>query len=693
MTQPPPRRAPKPVRADAPARADGPRAFLSRRNERYALFAADLVLVAASFVGALVLRYDLAALGRLGSLVLVCAPALMAICALVFAAFGLYSRQWRSASLADALAIAGATVASLALFALVARIDGRLAFVPPGVLVATAILLAGSVGALRLALRVSGVRGAVGQALVRTGLVRGDASGEPPDEPLPILVIGAGEAGTLYLRALAADAGERGRASHRCVGVLDDEEPAGSRLRGVPVLGGLADFDAALDELAPANRPRHVVFSRPVASFGREAAERLIDAADRRGIPASCLAAPTTLHDPRVADRLALRPIELTDLLGRPQTALDRTAVSRLLRDRVVMVTGAGGSIGSELVRQAATFGPARLVLIDNCEFNLYAVDRDLAEMPGRTAAVPYLCDIRHGERLDEIFRRERPDLVFNAAALKHVPMVEVNPCEGVLTNVAGTAKVAEAARRHGALAMVQVSTDKAVDSTSVMGATKRLGELYCQALDLEHSDEPGRDGAERATRFMTTRFGNVLGSSGSLIPLFQRQLERGGPLTVTDPAMTRFFMTIREAVELTLHACAAGLAEGLGRGEVFVLDMGAPLRIIDVARRMIRLAGLEPDRDIAIEIVGRRPGEKLFEELFDSHESRVESPIAGVLGAVPRPVPIELLREAVADLERDAHRGDLDAVFETMCRIMPRYRPAERHNWRPRAERLEAAE
>ena len=633
-----------------------------RRHERVVLFAVDLSLAALSFAGALLLVYGPNAIWRMGTLVLVCAPTLMAICAGVFAGFGLYSRRWRSASAGDAAAIVGAVLVSVLLFALVSRIDGRLAFLPPGAFAATAILLVGAVGASRLMLRVSGLR----RALAALG-------GREADPAVPILLVGGGNEGALFLRALAADEAP----PYRPAGVLDDDEPAGSMLRGVPVLGGLLAFDEAVDALrAGGAAPRHAVFVRPLATFGMERAEALLDAADERGIAVSCLASPVALHDARSQDALALRPIELTDLLGRPQAALDREAVSRLLRDRVVLVTGAGGSIGSELVRQVAGFAPERLVLLDHCEFNLYAIDRDLAEtLEDGPAVVSCLCDIRHAERLDEIFAREKPHLVFNAAALKHVPMVEMNPCEGVLTNVAGTANVAEAARRHGALAMVQVSTDKAVDSTSVMGATKRIGELLCQALDLE----AGPDGGTAATRFMTTRFGNVLGSSGSLIPHFRRQLERGGPLTVTDERMTRFFMTIREAVELTLQASAAGLGDDLGRGEIFVLDMGEPLRIVDVARRMIRLAGHDPER-IGIEIIGARPGEKLFEELFDTHEERVDSPIPGVFGAIPQAVSLRHLRDVVRRLEERARVGDLAAVFALMREVVPRYRQSDVH-------------
>ena len=329
---------------------------------------------------------------------------------------------------------------------------------------------------------------------------------------------------------------------------------------------------------------------------------------------------------------------------------------------------------GSELTRQIAAFGPSEIILIDSTEFNLYSIDLELSEKFPDVSRTMYLCSIRDAHRVNEIFARHQPELVFHAAALKHVPMVELNPCEGILTNAIGTKNVAEAAKRCGVLAMVQISTDKVVNPTSVMGLTKRLAELYCQALDIGESENTA------GSRFMTVRFGNVLGSSGSLIPLFQRQIARGGPLTVTDANMTRYFMTIREAVELTLHASAHGLEKKLGLGQIFVLDMGAPIKILDIARRMIRLAGHTPDEDIKIKIVGCRPGEKLYEEIFDKFEQRVESSVAGVFGAVPVPVPLEKLRKALRKLAAAAEVGDVDKVFATVADVVPCYHRPEQN-------------
>jgi FlaA1/EpsC-like NDP-sugar epimerase len=273
-----------------------------------------------------------------------------------------------------------------------------------------------------------------------------------------------------------------------------------------------------------------------------------------------------------------------------------------------------------------------------------------------------------------QLFAAHRPELVFHAAALKHVPMVELNKGEGVLTNVLGTRNVADAASRYGARAMVQVSTDKAVNPTNVMGASKRLAEFYCQALDVAIDPEQKRE--QPSPRFMTVRFGNVLGSSGSVVPLFQRQLARGGPLTVTHPDIKRYFMTVREAVELILQASAHGLQHQDERGQIFVLDMGEAIRIVDVARQMIRLAGLRPDQDIEITFTGLRPGEKLYEELFDRDERRLPAVVDGVLVAASQPINLEILRRVFDELLAASLRQDDVALQHLIQHLLPGYQP-----------------
>ncbi len=287
---------------------------------------------------------------------------------------------------------------------------------------------------------------------------------------------------------------------------------------------------------------------------------------------------------------------------------LDRDGMAGLIRGHRVLITGAGGTIGAELARQVAALSPSRLILLDNGEFALYAIDMELRERFAQLAQIPLLRDVRERAQVDAVIAAERPEIVFHAAALKHLPMVEANPIEGVLTNIAGSRNVAEAARAFGVSVVVMISTDKAVNPTNVMGATKRLAESFCQALDV-HEARQGVPG----TRYVTVRFGNVLGSTGSVVPLFARQLAGGGPLTVTHPEVSRFFMTVREAVELVLQAAALSSARQTpeDRGKICVLDMGEPVRIVDLARQMIRLAGLRPDRDIKNRVYRAAVGRK----------------------------------------------------------------------------------
>jgi O-antigen biosynthesis protein WbqV len=370
-----------------------------------------------------------------------------------------------------------------------------------------------------------------------------------------------------------------------------------------------------------------------------------------------------------------VEPIAIEDLLGRPQAVLDREAMARLIGGRRILVTGAGGTIGSELARQIAALGPGRLILVDNSEFLLYAINGDLSDRYPELALRPILGDVRDRARIESIIIGEDPQIVFHAAGLKHVPMVEANPIEGVLTNVVGTRNVAEAGRAHGVGLVVMISTDKAVNPASVMGATKRLAESFCQALDLAEARRPVQAGG---TRFVTVRFGNVLGSTGSVVPLFTRQLAAGGPLTVTHPDVTRFFMTVREAVELVLEASAAlsvpeeGAADA--RGKIFVLDMGEPVKIVDLARQMIRLAGLRPDRDIEIRFIGLRPGEKLHEALFHAAEAPVPTKNPALRLAAPRTADYAVLARSIDELEEQVRAGHEPRALALLERLVPEY-------------------
>jgi O-antigen biosynthesis protein WbqV len=423
-------------------------------------------------------------------------------------------------------------------------------------------------------------------------------------------------------------------------------------------------------------RPQRLIMTDATGKRNDAANQEMLRVAEKHGLTAACLPRLTDFRDRPKAGEIDLQPIALEDLLGRPQTPLDRPAISSLIAGRRILITGAGGTIGSELTRQIAALGPTELTLVDFSEFNLYSIDLELREAHPQLPCRSVLCNIRDRERTMQLFSAHRPEIVFHAAALKHVPMVELNQGEGVLTNVLGTRNVADAASRYGALAMVQVSTDKAVNPTNVMGASKRLAEFYCQALDL--AIEPEREQAQPSSRFMTVRFGNVLGSSGSVVPLFQRQLARGGPLTVTHPDIKRYFMTVREAVELVLQASAHGLRHPEERGQIFVLDMGEAIKIVDVARQMIRLAGLRPDEDVRIAFTGLRPGEKLYKELFDRDERRLPAVVDGALVAVSQPINLEILRRVFDELLAASLRDDDLALQHLIQHKIPGYQPSE---------------
>ena len=347
-------------------------------------------------------------------------------------------------------------------------------------------------------------------------------------------------------------------------------------------------------------------------------------------------------------ERGSLRLLRLDDLVGRPLGEIDHERIRAMIADRRVLITGGGGSIGAQLARRVAALGPARLTLLDSCEYNLFRIDLELA------AAVPVLADVRDGAAMGRWFARERPELVFHAAALKQVPLVEAFPSEGVLTNVGGLHNVADAARDVGA-DLIFVSTDKAVDPSGVMGACKRLGELYCQALDRR---EP--------RRAIPVRLGNVLGSSGSVAPLFEGQLDRGGPLTVTDPDVTRYFLSIPQAADALLQAAAIGLGAP-ARGATLVIDMGEALPVVELAREVIRLQGLRPDIDVPIVFTGLRAGEKLHEQLVGADEWREADPAASVAAVASPPRGLAELSELMERLCLMAREGADEAVVEAL--------------------------
>ena len=373
-----------------------------------------------------------------------------------------------------------------------------------------------------------------------------------------------------------------------------------------------------------------------------------------------------------------LNPLPWEDLLGRPQAPIDNKGIERLVQGRVILITGAGGTIGAELARQIARLSPKKLVLLDHGEFALWRIDVELTKHTPHTSRDIIIANVRDEQRINEVLKTFRPELVFHAAALKHVPMVEANPTEGILTNVHGTRVVANAASRYGAQAFVLISTDKAVNPSGLMGASKRAAEMYCQALDIR-----ARFASTEQMRCVTVRFGNVLESTGSVVPLFRYQLKQGGPLTVTHPEIRRYFMTVSEAVSLVLQASVRGTQNHetglqtdtlLSRGGIFVLDMGEPVRILDLARQMIRLAGLQPEKDVPIHFTGLRPGEKLEEELFHPNEAPLPTDTKGLLMATPRVVDLAMVTQAVIEMTEAAQKGEKEKALQTLTQLVPEF-------------------
>jgi FlaA1/EpsC-like NDP-sugar epimerase len=467
-----------------------------------------------------------------------------------------------------------------------------------------------------------------------------------------VLLIGAGEAGVMVARELAA----RPDLGLDAVAFLDDDRlKVGTRIAGLPVLGTTAD----VEEIAQRKRAKRVLITIASApgSQLRDIAIRCRDA----GLDTKIIPGVYEIVGERV-NLSRIRDVAIEDLLGREQVALDEEIVATSLRGRVVLITGAGGSIGSELCRQVARYTPSTLVLVERFENALFEIHRELvASFPELTIA-PRIADVGDGVRMAQLFEATKPDVVFHAAAHKHVPMMESNPGEAIKNNILGTRTVADLAHAHGVSQFVMISTDKAVNPSSVMGATKRVAELYTQDL------------ARRSkTRFVTVRFGNVLGSNGSVIPIFKEQIARGGPVCVTHPEMTRYFMTIPEASQLVMQAGAMGAG-----GEIFILDMGQPVKIVDLAKDLIRLSGFEPGVDIDIAFTGMRPGEKLFEELATSSEfaDKTRHPKIFVGRTRKRADTDTPMASVVGALAALADSASADELRDELVRVVPEYVP-----------------
>ena len=438
----------------------------------------------------------------------------------------------------------------------------------------------------------------------------------------------------------------------------------GQLIRNIPVLGSIDDIEDVIADFAKRNKPIARVVMTPSAFEPEARPESVLMRARRLGLIVSRLPSLESGDTPR------LTTVAVEDLLLRPSEKIDYARLEALVKDKAVIVTGGGGSIGSEICDRIVTFGAGRLLVIENSEPALYAVTEALAVHDTGAVIEGRVADIRDRERIVRLMSEFKPDIVFHAAALKHVPILERDWSEGVKTNIFGSVNVADAALAAGAEAMVMISTDKAIEPVSMLGLTKRFAEMYCQALDHDLAVLPGKP----RMRLISVRFGNVLASNGSVVPKFKAQIEAGGPVTVTHPDMVRYFMTIREACDLVITAAAHALAPQRPDVSVYVLNMGQAVKIVDLAERMIRLSGLQPGHDIDIVFTGMRPGERLNEILFANEEPAVEIGVAGIMAAKPNEPPMQSLRKWIAALEQAIARDDRATIKAVLKDAIPEF-------------------
>ena len=543
----------------------------------------------------------------------------------------LYTRIWRYAGMREMVAVLIATTLGAGLF-----YTGMYVFdksLPRSIYLISWILSTGVIGIGRMVLHYIAMRYGGKQST--------DA------DMVNTLIIGAGDAGATIAREI-----ERyHKRSRKVIGFIDDDESKFNRLMGgVRILGNRHDIPSIVKE----NKVKEIIIAMP--SVTRNEIRNIMEICSPLKCKVNTLPGMYQLLDDEVLVS-HLHPVSIEDLLERDEVRLDMDVVEHYIRDKVVLVTGAGGSIGSEICRQIMRVGPKQLLLLGHGENSIYLINQELKNIYKDGPIIPIIADIRDKQQLDQIFTQYNPQVVFHAAAHKHVPLMEIQPMAAVLNNIYGTRNVADVAGRHGVERFVMISTDKAVNPTSVMGATKRVAEKVIISMNDTYD-----------TKYITVRFGNVLGSRGSVIPLFKKQIEAGGPVTVTDPEMTRYFMTIPEASQLVLQAGAMGKG-----GEVFLLDMGEPVKIIDLARNMIRLSGLEPDKDIHIKITGLRPGEKKYEELLTSEEGTNRTNHTKIFEAALDTVDRDWLMKKIGTF--DSCETDMD-VIGVLQDIIPTYTP-----------------
>jgi len=604
---------------------------------------ADAILVVLAYLSAHALRFEGDIPPPQWGNITTTMPFILSAKLLTFYYFNLYRGMWRYTSIVDLQNVLKASSSASAAVALAILLLYRFQGFSRSVFIMDWGLTIFLVGGLRLAVRIF-ITNHIGDLLSigRSKRITGTSNKK-------LLIIGAGDAGEKFLREIL----DNPRVHYQPVGFLDDDPgKQGKAIHGVLVLGAVGDIEdipILYDEILIA-----------IPSARGNEMRQIVEACERTGKRYRTIPKIGELIEGRITVN-TIREVSMEDLIGREKVQLDEDRISAFLQRKRILITGAGGSIGSELVRQICRYHPEALTLMDFSEFNLYRIEMDCHRRKVQAAIHTCLADIRDRDLMMKSFAQHRPHIVFHAAAYKHVPMQEHHPSEAVKTNVLGTKNLVEAALQSGVEHFVLVSTDKAVRPTNVMGATKRVAEMITQ-----NANGCG------PTRFMAVRFGNVIGSSGSVVPLFQQQIAQGGPVTVTHPDITRYFMSIPEAAQLILQAGAMG--EG---GEIFILDMGEPVRIADMARDLIRLNGLEPDQDIHIEYIGLRPGEKLYEELITVGEGIIPTGHRKVLVLRGLTSNGNTLNVWVDELNELAGSFDSDSLKDKLREMIPEYKPS----------------
>ena len=617
------------------------------------ILAHDLLATAAAVIASFFIRFEETGLTDRWHFLAILLPAFVVYSGFVYVFSGLYKAKWRFTSLPDLFNIVrAATVLALTLLAL------------DYVLVAPNVYGTFFFGKITIVLYwllqiafLSGPRIAY-RYFRYTRTLRHAKAGDS----MPILVVGRTADADVLLRAIESGAVKR----IRPVGILSPSlADRGQAIRGISVLGGPDDIEAVVGELSKSGTDVTRLVLTPTALAPDAKPETILMRARRLGLVTSRL---PSLDDGGEALRLA--PVNVEDLLLRPKVRIDYRRLEAFVRDKSIIVTGGGGSIGAEICDRIVTFGARRVLVIENSEPALHAVLEALAAKQSRAKIEGRLADVRDRARMFRLMKTFRPSIVFHAAALKHVPLLEQDWEEGVKTNVFGSVNVADAAAAAGAAAMVMISTDKAIEPVSVLGASKRFAEMYCQALDNEFARRSA--GHERPMRLIAVRFGNVLASNGSVVPKFKAQIEAGGPLTVTHPEMVRYFMTIREACDLVVTAASHALEQTQADVAVYVLNMGQPVKIVELAERLIRLSGLEPGRDIDITFTGIRPGKRLQEILFAREEPTAPIGIEGIVAAKPVSPSLDAMRGWLAALEQGLGREDRSVIFGVLHDAVP---------------------